>query len=243
VNPEVVFHDLECGGYRADLALWRELAGDPGRPPGPVLDVGAGTGRVALDLARAGHEVVALDRDPVLLAALRERAAAEELGVQAVEADARDFELGRAFGLVLAPMQTAQLLGGREGRAGFLAAAARHLAPGGLLAAALAGPLEPYDASTVTLPEPDVGEEGGVWYASRPVAIREDGGRMALERLRETLREDGGRSETLDVVLLDRLTPAELEAEALPLGLSPEPPRRIPPTADHVGSTVVVLRA
>ena len=50
----VIWHDLECGGYREDLPLWRALADRAG---GPVLDVGAGTGRVALDLARAGHEV------------------------------------------------------------------------------------------------------------------------------------------------------------------------------------------
>ena len=47
-------------------ASWPRAAG------GPVLDLGAGTGRVALDLARAGHEVVALDLDAGLLAALRD---------------------------------------------------------------------------------------------------------------------------------------------------------------------------
>ena len=41
-EPElVVWHDLECGGYDADLPLWRELAADA---DGPVLDLGAGTG-------------------------------------------------------------------------------------------------------------------------------------------------------------------------------------------------------
>ena len=59
--PAVIWHDVECGAYDADLALWRELAAAAG---GPILDVGAGTGRVALDLARHGHEVVALDSDP-----------------------------------------------------------------------------------------------------------------------------------------------------------------------------------
>ena len=37
----MVWHDVECGGYDADLTLWRELAREAG---GPVLDVGAGTG-------------------------------------------------------------------------------------------------------------------------------------------------------------------------------------------------------
>ena len=56
---DVLWHDIECGSYDLDLPLWRELADREGSP---VLDVGAGTGRVALDLARRGHEVVALDR-------------------------------------------------------------------------------------------------------------------------------------------------------------------------------------
>jgi 2-polyprenyl-3-methyl-5-hydroxy-6-metoxy-1,4-benzoquinol methylase len=75
----VIWHELECGRYRADLDLWRELAG---AARGPVLEIGAGCGRVALKLARAGHEVTALDRDAQLLAALRQ--AAGGLAVQTV---------------------------------------------------------------------------------------------------------------------------------------------------------------
>jgi len=57
--PEVIWHDVECGAYAADLPLWRDLAISHA---GPVLDVGAGTGRVSLHLAGQGHRVVALDR-------------------------------------------------------------------------------------------------------------------------------------------------------------------------------------
>ena len=64
----IIWHDVECGAYAADLPLWRELAATEA---GPVLDVGAGAGRVALELARAGHDVTALDLDPELLAELR----------------------------------------------------------------------------------------------------------------------------------------------------------------------------
>ncbi|HEX6621776.1 MAG TPA: class I SAM-dependent methyltransferase, partial [Solirubrobacteraceae bacterium] len=102
---DVIWHDVECGAYDLDLPLWRELADHEGSP---VLDVGAGTGRVALDLARRGHEVVALDRDPALLEALVDRGAG--LTVSAVAADARAFDLGRRFPLVIVPMQTLQLL-------------------------------------------------------------------------------------------------------------------------------------
>ena len=67
MNLEALWHDLECGAYREDLPLWRALAHQAG---GAVLDVGAGTGRVALDLAAGGVAVVALDADAALLQAL-----------------------------------------------------------------------------------------------------------------------------------------------------------------------------
>ena len=60
----VIWHDVECGGYEADLGLWRELAAAAG---GPVLELGSGTGRVALDLAARGHDVTAVDSDPALI--------------------------------------------------------------------------------------------------------------------------------------------------------------------------------
>src|SRR5262245_51282748 len=66
--PDVVaWHDTECGAYGADLALWEDLALGT---PGAVLELGAGTGRVALHLARAGAEVIAVERDPALAAEL-----------------------------------------------------------------------------------------------------------------------------------------------------------------------------
>src|ERR1044072_4002821 len=115
VNLEAIWHDLECGGYREDLPLWRALAGEA---RGPALDVGAGTGRVTLDLAARGVPVVALDADAALLDALRHRA--KGLHVESGVADDRRFPLGRRFALVIVPMQTLQLLGGARGRAAFL---------------------------------------------------------------------------------------------------------------------------
>jgi SAM-dependent methyltransferase len=234
---KVAWHDLECGGYTADLPLWRELAAAAG---GPVLDVGAGAGRVTLDLARAGHEVVALDLDGALLAALRARAG--ELLVETVEADARAFDLGRRFRLVLAPMQTVQLLGGTAGRAAFLATARRHLLPGGLLACALAEELEPFDARAVGGLEPERGELAGVRLSSHPLAVVDQGERVALERLRVATDPGGARHEELDVARLDRLTLAALTREATAHGLRPEPARWIARTPEHVGSTVAMLR-
>jgi SAM-dependent methyltransferase len=231
----VVWHDLECGRYSADLPLWRALAD---REAGPILDVGAGTGRVALDLARHGHTVIALDRDPELLATLEERG---DGAVATVLADAEGFDLAEArFGLILVPMQTIQLLSDRPA---FLRAARRHLIEGGLLAAALAEALEGFDPQTSALPAPDVARHEGWVYASQPVAVRERPGRSTIERIRTTLAPDGARTAEPDAIDLAHVTAASLAREAAPFGFTAEPPGRIEATDEHVGSEVALLRA
>jgi SAM-dependent methyltransferase len=236
VSADVIWHDLECGSYVADLPLWRELARDAA---GPVLDVGAGTGRVALDLARAGHHVTALDRDPELLAALAERAAG--LPVATLVADAAGFDAGTAaFALVAVPMQTIQLLPDREARAGFFASARRALAPGGLVALAIADALESFEDTE--MPLPDTGEADGWRYVSQPTAVRRVEGGMQIERLRHTIAPGGGRTTAEDVVVLAAVGAAELEREGAAAGLRALPGRCVEPTDDHVGSRVVLLR-
>jgi SAM-dependent methyltransferase len=239
----VLWHDLECGRYTEDLPLWRELAGECG---GPILDLGAGTGRVALDLVRAGHDVTALDVDPVLLAALRERAAAAGLAVDAVRADARDFADaldGRGYALVLAPMQTIQLLGGSDGRAGLLRSALSCMRSGGLLACALADALEGFDAEHTEPPLPDVLERDGWVFASQPVAVRPGEAGTTIERIRQTVAPDGARSAEGDAIVLDKLDGEALEAEGVALGFRAAGRRFVEMTDEHVGSEVVLLRA
>jgi SAM-dependent methyltransferase len=235
VAPIVAWHDVECGGYCADLPLWHELAAAAG---GPVLDVGAGTGRVALELARAGHDVTALDIEPELLAALAERAGG--LPVRTVVADARGFALGRRFALIIVPMQTIQLL---EDRGGFLAVARAHLLPGGLLAVAISGALETFDAVAGPLPEPDVGALDGWRFASQPTAVRAGPDGTRIERRRLAVGPSGRATDELDVIELAHVTVAELEAEGTAAGLRPEPHRSVPPTELHIGTEVVLLRA
>ncbi|HEU4657060.1 MAG TPA: class I SAM-dependent methyltransferase [Capillimicrobium sp.] len=233
----VIWHDVECGSYDVDLPLWRELAAEAG---GPILDVGAGTGRVTLDLARRGHEVIALDADAELVAELRERAAG--LPVTAVHADARDFDLGRRVALVIVPMQTIQLLGGPAGRAGFLRSAARHLPPGGLLVAALADALEgTAESADGERPLPDIREIDGTVYASHPVGVRRDATGVVIERIRETVDPAGRRSSEGNEIHLDTADAATIAAEAAVHGFTARPPLAVPATDDYVGSEVVVL--
>jgi SAM-dependent methyltransferase len=227
-----IWHDIECGAYTADLPLWEELAA-----AGAVLDVGAGTGRVALRLARAGCAVTALDLDPGLLAVLAARARAEGLDIPTVVADAAAFELDARFDLVAVPMQTIQLLPGATARAGFFASARRVLAPGGVVALAVAAELETFEGDF--LPPPDVGESDGTRYVSQPTAVRAVPGGTRIERLRRVIPP--GTTEE-DVIVLAAVTPDSLVAEAAAAGLRLDEVRAIDPTPDHVGSEVVLLR-
>jgi SAM-dependent methyltransferase len=235
----VVWHDLECGRYRQDLGFWRELAARRG---GPILDVGAGTGRVALELARDGHDVTALDNDAALLEALASRA--RQQPVHTVLADARSFTLRARFALCVVPMQTIQLLGGEAGRRAFLARAHAHLLPGGLLAVALADELDLFEVDTLGGgPLPDVDEVDGVVYSSRATAVRARPDGFLLERQRETVSPAGELSRASDVIILDRLQPVQLEEEARQAGFTVRPRAEIAATEDYVGSVVVMLGA
>jgi SAM-dependent methyltransferase len=236
---EAIWHDLECGHYAEDLSFWRQLAAKVG---GPVLDVGAGTGRTTLELAREGHAVLALDLDDELLGVLRERAG--ELDVRTIVGDARAFWLAETFALCVVPMQTVQLLGGAGGRAQFLECAGEHLEPRGILAIAIAEELDTFESvDGLPGPLPDVGEFDGVVYSSRPTAVRDDGDGFVLERRRETVTADGRLATETNLIRLDRLRADTLEAEGVAAGLRAVDRVTIAATDDYVGSTVVLLRA
>jgi len=236
---EVIWHDVECGGYREDLPLWRSLAQEH---PGPVLEVGAGTGRVSLDLARLGHEVTALDHDAELLGELSERAAPTKL--ETVLADARSFTLEPRFSLCLVPMQAIQLLGGIEERAAFLRCARACLIPGGVLATAVTEVVEAYEVSDGVLgPLPDIRELDGVVYASRPTAVREERDVFVIERRREIVAADGTHEVEENRIALHRVGAAELEREGRAAGFCALPRAHVAATADYVSSEVVVLGA
>jgi len=232
----VTWHDVEHGCYDADLPLWRELAAAAGDP---LLDLGAGTGRVAVDLAAQGHDVVALDSDAELLAELAERAPS----MTTVQADARTFALDTRFALILAPMQLVQILGGREGRVRVLERVHAHLLPGGLFAAALS---DPHDALPVggdaSPPLPDMLERDGWVFSSQPISVRQRAGSVMIERQRQVVSPAGEIEEETAVIVLDTVGTEHFEAEARGAGLEPIERHTIPETLDHIGSTVVLCR-
>jgi SAM-dependent methyltransferase len=235
----VIWHDVECGGYAADLPLWRELAAAAG---GPLLELGCGTGRVALELADAGHDVAAIDSEAALVSALRERARERGVAVAAAVADARTFALDRRdLALAIAPMQVAQLMGGRAGRAAMLARVREHLRPDGVLAAALADPFEGLPAEDAGPPLPDVREQDGWVFSSTPVAVRAEAHGTAIDRHRQAVSPRGEIEESMTSIVLDVLGADELESEGAAAGFRARPRRTVPSTGDYVGSVVVVL--
>jgi SAM-dependent methyltransferase len=242
VPRELVWHDVENAGYGEDLETWRTLA-DAHRDP--VLDLGCGSGRVALDLARRGHRVCAVDSNGELLEALRRRAAEEQLEIEAIETDVRGLDLGgRRFDLALAPMQLLQLLPDAEARIGVMRRVAGALAPGGLFATAIVeGASQETWEEGQEPPLPDVREEGGWVYSSLPLSVRSGNGRIVIERLRQTVAPDGGLEEERDRVELAVLDVAGLEAEAREAGLVAAGRRSIAENDRYAAAVIALLRA
>jgi SAM-dependent methyltransferase len=233
-SEAVIWHDVECGAYAADLRVWEELADRGGDP---ILELGAGTGRLAVHLARRGHRVIGLDHDPELIAAQRERAGG--LPVTPLLADARGFELPEPVALALAPMQLLQMLADRAERLSCLDSIAAQLLPGGRVAAAIVeGMPEPEEGDPLL---PDVREIDGWVYSSLPLEALIGPERIVVRRLRQKVSPSGKLTDSPDEVAICTLTAAALEAEAAEVGLVPIERLSIDPTADHVGSTVVVL--
>lgn len=127
---------IEHAHYVEDIAFWISLADVTG---GPVLDIGAAVGRVALPLARRGLAVVAVDGSQGMLDQLadaveREPASVATL-VSLVRCDFRAIELdGRRFPLAIMPMNSLQALLTREDQLACLTAIRRHMLPEGVFA-------------------------------------------------------------------------------------------------------------
>jgi SAM-dependent methyltransferase len=131
-------YDVDLLDDPGDIDLYRALAARTG---GPILELAAGSGRVAVPLAEDGYEVTAVDIDSAMLARLQGRL--EEAAkvkprvrdrVHTVEADLIGLELpgGPQFGLVILALNSILLLDSREAQGAALETMARHLAPGGV---------------------------------------------------------------------------------------------------------------
>lgn len=124
-DPLADLYDLEYG-HDYDLPFWLTLAE---REPGPVVEWGAGTGRVAGPLALAGHDVTAVEVSGAMVERGRKKGSAVEWAV----GDMRSAKLGRRFGLAVCAFNSFLCLTSVEDALAFLRNAGEHLLPGGLL--------------------------------------------------------------------------------------------------------------
>jgi SAM-dependent methyltransferase len=209
------YYDHAFRAHRRDIGHYVALAR---RAHGPVLELGAGTGRITLALLRAGVEVIAVDRSAEMLARLRQRAAllpaADRARLRLVQGDLRSLSLKRRFELILAPFNLFMHMYTRADLERALTRISAHLQPKGKLA---------FDVLM-----PDLGvlrRDPDRYYRCRPVFDPSDGHRYAYaERFAYNARTQlqtttmmfqrlDKPSEEHEIVLALRFFfPAELEA-------------------------------
>jgi SAM-dependent methyltransferase len=137
---DAALYDYEYRRRRADVTFYRELARRRLGVGGRILELGAGTGRVTVALARDGHEVVAIDRSPEMLARLRSRVgalpAAVARRITVASGDLRDFKAPHyeRFPLVIAAFNVLEHLYTRGEVAACLRRVHTCLAAGGAFA-------------------------------------------------------------------------------------------------------------
>ena len=102
---------------------------------GTVLEVGCGTGRILLPIARAGCDITGIDGSKQMLERCRAKLATEPAAVQGrvrlVHHEMRDLALGATYSLIIAPFRVVQHLTTVDDQLRFLEVVARHLAPNG----------------------------------------------------------------------------------------------------------------
>ena len=190
-----VVHSESVGG---DVDWYRRKARESG---GPVLELGAGTGRITLPIARDGVEVYALDASPPMLDALSAKLQGEpdelRARVHVVPGDFRRFALPERFPLVIAPFRAFLHNATEEDQLACLARVHEHLAPGGTFALNFFHPSIDYMSWSAGAMR-GVWRWGGTWeypggFVVRSEANQYDGVRRVVQSLHryEEYGEDG----------------------------------------------------
>jgi SAM-dependent methyltransferase len=124
-DPLSDLYDLEYT-HDYDLPFWLSLAE---REPGPVVEWGAGTGRIAAPLAAKSHDVTAVELSRQMV----QRGEEKSGSVGWVVGDMRTADLGRRYGLAVCAFNSFLCLRSVDDVLAFLRNVHEHLMPGGLL--------------------------------------------------------------------------------------------------------------
>ena len=185
-------YDAWCRSVLEDIPFYVDLAV---QSDGPVLELGVGSGRVAVPTALAGIPVVGVDTSPAMLELARRRAEPHAVNLRLIEADMRSLpELGR-FGLVTIPFRALLHLSSDAERRAVLSAARERLRPEGLLAFDVFHP----DAE-------DIAETHGRWLEREPGIWERATWDAATRRLELAVRTDDSEAIDGPVVARSRRT-------------------------------------
>ncbi len=125
-------YDRQYANYRDDIAHYGRLAEKLGA--NRVLELGAGTGRVTVPMARRGFIMTGLEVSPAMLERARTRSEREGVNVRWLEGDMREFDLNKQFPLIIAPFNALMHLYTLEDQDRALERIRAHLEPGGVFA-------------------------------------------------------------------------------------------------------------
>ncbi|WP_027481821.1 class I SAM-dependent methyltransferase [Deinococcus pimensis] len=124
-------YDRQYALYRDDLAFYGDLAA---HADGPVLEIGAGSGRVTAFMARRGARVTGVEPSARMLERARARLGGDASRVTLVRGDARTVRLDATFALAVIPFNALMHLYTPEDQLAALTNVRAHLRPGGELA-------------------------------------------------------------------------------------------------------------
>ena len=125
-------YELQYANYRDDIAFYARLAERLGATQ--ILELGAGNGRVSVPMARRGFEMTALEPSAKMLEKARVYAARENVKINFIEGNARDFKLGKTFALIIAPFNMLMHLYTLSDQDSALECIKNHLEAGGVFA-------------------------------------------------------------------------------------------------------------
>jgi SAM-dependent methyltransferase len=124
-DPLAELYDLEYT-HNYDIPFWLSLAE---REAGPIVEWGAGTGRIASPLAAAGHDLTAVELSTTMV----ERGEDKDGNVEWLAGDMRSANPGRRYGLAICVFNSFLCLKSVDDALAFLRNAHEYLVPGGLL--------------------------------------------------------------------------------------------------------------
>jgi SAM-dependent methyltransferase len=193
-----VFYDAVYAFRTQDIAFYVAMAREGN---GPILEVGCGTGRIALPLAETGHEIHGLDASPSMLQILRSKLAGRpELKLLLHEGDMRTFDLGQKFAQVFVPFRAFLHNDTIDDQLAALQSFHRHLRPDGRLVLDIFAPsyrMMSNDKIDVSLPAQPLADGRIITVMDHAKYMHKDQ-RLEVERHIDTVYLDGTLKRTIE---------------------------------------------